>query len=168
MTFVLQVVFLASKMGSIGDGRTGGGLVWLFTPSVLCLLKPSASWNNTLARSECCRFKAVPEGHWLNELLTAAQYGYRMSKAALNCGGATMARDLKGDGIAVALIHPGAVSCPVKFNLMFSNQGENADRRNSASAKGRRKGCLATAYLSREQHLWQPCQWQQHQTCAVA
>jgi NAD(P)-dependent dehydrogenase (short-subunit alcohol dehydrogenase family) len=84
----------------------------------------------------------VPEGHWLNELLTAAQYGYRMSKAALNCGGATMARDLKGDGIAVALIHPGAVSCPVKFNLIFSNQGENADMRNSASAKGRRKGCL--------------------------
>ncbi|KAK9917942.1 hypothetical protein WJX75_009959 [Coccomyxa subellipsoidea] len=57
-----KVVFLASKMGSIGDGRTGGSL-----------------------------------------------YGYRMSKAALNCGGATMARDLKGDGIAVALIHPGAV-----------------------------------------------------------
>ena len=48
MTFVLQVVFLASKMGSIGDGRTGGSLVWLFTPSVLCLLTPSASWNNSL------------------------------------------------------------------------------------------------------------------------
>ena len=40
-----------------------------------------------------------------------------------------MARDLKGDGIAVALIHPGAVSCPVKFNLIFSNQGENADEK---------------------------------------
>lgn len=39
----------------------------------------------------------------------AVQYGYRMSKAALNCGGATMARDLKGEGISVALIHPGAV-----------------------------------------------------------
>ena len=35
-----------------------------------------------------------------------------MSKAALNCGGATMARDLKEDGIAVGLIHPGAVSRP--------------------------------------------------------
>jgi hypothetical protein len=33
-----------------------------------------------------------------------------MSKAALNCAGATLARDLKGDGIAIALIHPGAVS----------------------------------------------------------
>ena len=37
------------------------------------------------------------------------QYGYRMSKAALNCAGATLARDLKDDGIPVALIHPGAV-----------------------------------------------------------
>ena len=37
------------------------------------------------------------------------QYGYRMSKAALNCAGATLARDLKEDGIAVSLIHPGAV-----------------------------------------------------------
>ena len=33
-----------------------------------------------------------------------------MSKAALNCGGVTMSRDLKDAGIAVALIHPGAVS----------------------------------------------------------
>lgn len=41
-----------------------------------------------------------------------AQYGYRMSKAALNCAGATLARDLKDDAISVALIHPGAVrSC---------------------------------------------------------
>ena len=38
-----------------------------------------------------------------------AQYGYRMSKAALNCAGATLARDLRADGIHVAIVHPGAV-----------------------------------------------------------
>ena len=36
-------------------------------------------------------------------------YGYRMSKAAVNMAGATLARDLKSRGIAVALVHPGFV-----------------------------------------------------------
>ena len=36
-------------------------------------------------------------------------YGYRMSKAALNAAGMSMARDLRGAGIAVAILHPGAV-----------------------------------------------------------
>src|SRR6185503_6543943 len=37
-------------------------------------------------------------------------YGYRMSKAALNAAGMSLARDLSGQGIAVALIHPGMVA----------------------------------------------------------
>ncbi len=36
-------------------------------------------------------------------------YGYRMSKAALNAAGVTLARDLGRRGIAVALLHPGFV-----------------------------------------------------------
>ncbi|GAA0852728.1 SDR family oxidoreductase [Aliiglaciecola litoralis] len=36
-------------------------------------------------------------------------YGYRMSKAALNAAGKSMANDLKKQGIAVALLHPGYV-----------------------------------------------------------
>lgn len=36
-------------------------------------------------------------------------YGYRMSKAALNIAGVSLARDLASDGIAVALLHPGMV-----------------------------------------------------------
>ncbi|MGH8476934.1 MAG: SDR family oxidoreductase, partial [Methylococcales bacterium] len=36
-------------------------------------------------------------------------YGYRMSKAALNAAGMSLARDLKGKGIAVAILHPGFV-----------------------------------------------------------
>lgn len=35
-------------------------------------------------------------------------YGYRMSKAALNAAGVSLAHDLKGDGMAVAILHPGA------------------------------------------------------------
>ncbi|MBX9746023.1 MAG: SDR family oxidoreductase [Hyphomonadaceae bacterium] len=37
-------------------------------------------------------------------------YGYRMSKAAVNAAGMSLARDLKSAGIAVALIHPGMVA----------------------------------------------------------
>ena len=36
-------------------------------------------------------------------------YGYRMSKAALNAAGVSLARDLSGRAIAVALLHPGYV-----------------------------------------------------------
>ena len=36
-------------------------------------------------------------------------YGYRMSKSAVNNAGASLAHDLAGKGIAVALLHPGYV-----------------------------------------------------------
>lgn len=37
-------------------------------------------------------------------------YGYRISKAALNIAGVSLAHDLKDRGISVALLHPGHVS----------------------------------------------------------
>ena len=37
-------------------------------------------------------------------------YGYRMSKAALNATGKSLANDLKPRRIAVAILHPGFVS----------------------------------------------------------
>jgi NAD(P)-dependent dehydrogenase (short-subunit alcohol dehydrogenase family) len=45
-------------------------------------------------------------------------YGYRMSKAALNAAGVSLARDLKPRGIAVAILHPGYVRTD-----MTGNQG---------------------------------------------
>lgn len=36
-------------------------------------------------------------------------YGYRMSKAALNAAGMSLAKDLQAQGIAVAILHPGFV-----------------------------------------------------------
>lgn len=41
---------------------------------------------------------------------SGAYYGYRMSKAALNAGGKSLALDLKIRGVAVAILHPGMVS----------------------------------------------------------
>ena len=37
-------------------------------------------------------------------------YGYRMSKAALNAAGMSLAIDLKGAGVAVGIFHPGLVA----------------------------------------------------------
>ena len=36
-------------------------------------------------------------------------YGYRMSKAALNAAGVSLAYDLKARGVAIVILHPGAV-----------------------------------------------------------
>lgn len=40
---------------------------------------------------------------------SGGSYGYRMSKAALNAAGMSLAIDLRGRGIAVAILHPGYV-----------------------------------------------------------
>ena len=40
---------------------------------------------------------------------SGGSYGYRMSKAAVNAAGKSLALDLAGRGIAVALLHPGYV-----------------------------------------------------------
>jgi NAD(P)-dependent dehydrogenase (short-subunit alcohol dehydrogenase family) len=40
---------------------------------------------------------------------SGGSYGYRMSKTAVNMAGVSLAHDLKNDGIAVMLVHPGFV-----------------------------------------------------------
>jgi len=40
---------------------------------------------------------------------SGGSYGYRMSKAALNAAGVSLAKDLRSRGIAVAILHPGYV-----------------------------------------------------------
>jgi NAD(P)-dependent dehydrogenase (short-subunit alcohol dehydrogenase family) len=40
---------------------------------------------------------------------SGSRYGYRMSKAAVNMAGVSLAHDLRPQGIAVAILHPGFV-----------------------------------------------------------
>jgi NAD(P)-dependent dehydrogenase (short-subunit alcohol dehydrogenase family) len=40
---------------------------------------------------------------------SGGHYGYRMSKAALNAAGVSLANDLKSRGVAVVMLHPGSV-----------------------------------------------------------
>lgn len=53
----------------------------------------------------------------IDDNTSGGSYGYRMSKAALNSAGKSLAHDLKSRGIAVAILHPGLVSTRmIRFN----------------------------------------------------
>lgn len=52
----------------------------------------------------------------LSDNNSGASYGYRMSKAALNAAGISLAIDLKPLGIAVSLLHPGFVKTKLVHN----------------------------------------------------
>jgi NAD(P)-dependent dehydrogenase (short-subunit alcohol dehydrogenase family) len=45
----------------------------------------------------------------IDDNTSGGAYGYRMSKAALNMAGKSLAVDLRGRGIAVVILHPGMV-----------------------------------------------------------
>lgn len=47
---------------------------------------------------------------------SGSRYGYRMSKAAVNMAGVSLAHDLKPRGVAVAILHPGAVRTDMTGN----------------------------------------------------
>lgn len=50
---------------------------------------------------------------------SGGRYGYRMSKAALNSAGVSLAHDLKPHGVAVTILHPGLVGTD-----MIKGQGD--------------------------------------------
>jgi NAD(P)-dependent dehydrogenase (short-subunit alcohol dehydrogenase family) len=50
---------------------------------------------------------------------SGSSYGYRMSKAALNAAGVSLAIDLKPKGISISLLHPGFVQTE-----LVGNQGD--------------------------------------------
>jgi len=67
----------------------------------------------------------------LGDNTSGSHYGYRMSKAALNMAGVSLAHDLRGRGIAVVLLHPGFVRTEMT--------GGNGD----VSADESAAGCIA-------------------------
>ena len=49
----------------------------------------------------------------MDDNTSGGYYGYRMSKAALNAAGRSMAHDLARRGVAVVMLHPGVVQTPM-------------------------------------------------------
>src|SRR5579883_645773 len=56
----------------------------------------------------------------IDDNTSGSRYGYRMSKAALNMAGKSLAVDLKPRGVAVAILHPGMV----KTDMIGGNGGQ--------------------------------------------
>ena len=57
---------------------------------------------------------------------SGGHYGYRMSKAAVNMGGVSMAHELAERGIAVGLLHPGYVRTDMTGNTGHVDADESA------------------------------------------
>lgn len=57
---------------------------------------------------------------------SGGHYGYRMSKAAVNMAGVSMAHELKPRGIAVVLLHPGYVRTDMTGNTGHIDTSESA------------------------------------------
>lgn len=57
---------------------------------------------------------------------SGGSYGYRMSKAAVNAAGVSLAHDLKPSGVAVAIIHPGYVRTDMTAGNGLMNAPESA------------------------------------------
>lgn len=52
----------------------------------------------------------------MSDNTSGGSYGYRMSKAAVNAAGVSLARDLDPRGVAVAILHPGWVKTEMTGN----------------------------------------------------
>jgi NAD(P)-dependent dehydrogenase (short-subunit alcohol dehydrogenase family) len=57
---------------------------------------------------------------------SGGRYGYRMSKAAVNMAGVSLARDLASEGVSVALLHPGFVRTAMTGHSGFVDPPEAA------------------------------------------
>ena len=57
---------------------------------------------------------------------SGGSYGYRMSKAAVNAGAVSLANDLRGKGIAVAVLHPGWVKTEMTGGTGMVEANESA------------------------------------------
>lgn len=62
----------------------------------------------------------------IDDNTSGGSYGYRMSKAALNMAGKSLAEDLRDRGIAVAILHPGFVRTDMTGGRGFLDPPESA------------------------------------------
>jgi NAD(P)-dependent dehydrogenase (short-subunit alcohol dehydrogenase family) len=79
-----------------------------FEVNALAPLRVTAALRDRLGRDSKVALITSRMGS-IDDNTSGGGYGYRMSKAALNMAGKSLAVDLKGAGIAVAILHPGMV-----------------------------------------------------------
>lgn len=79
-----------------------------FEVNALAPLRVTAALRARLGRGSKVALVTSRMGS-IDDNTSGGGYGYRMSKAALNMAGKSLAVDLKGAGVAVAILHPGMV-----------------------------------------------------------
>ncbi|MFO7179786.1 MAG: SDR family oxidoreductase [Pseudomonadota bacterium] len=79
-----------------------------FEVNALAPLRITAALRNRLGQGSKVALITSRMGS-IDDNTSGGVYGYRMSKAALNMAGKSLAVDLKGAGVAVAILHPGMV-----------------------------------------------------------
>jgi NAD(P)-dependent dehydrogenase (short-subunit alcohol dehydrogenase family) len=62
----------------------------------------------------------------IDDNTSGGRYGYRMSKAAVNMAGRSLAKDLESDGVSVAILHPGFVRTDMTGHQGFVDPPESA------------------------------------------
>ncbi len=62
----------------------------------------------------------------IDDNTSGGSYGYRMSKAAVNMAGRSLAHDLRPNGVAVAILHPGFVRTGMTGNTGLVDPPESA------------------------------------------
>ena len=71
-------------------------------------LRVTAALRNNLGRGSKVAIVTSRMGS-IEDNTSGGRYGYRLSKAAVNMAGRSLARDLEKNGVAVAILHPGFV-----------------------------------------------------------
>ena len=79
-----------------------------FEVNTLGPLRVTAALRHTLARGAKVAIVSSRMGS-IDDNTSGGRYGYRMSKAAVNMAGRSLAHDLEGAGVAVVILHPGFV-----------------------------------------------------------
>jgi len=82
---------------------------WQFRVNTLGPLRVTSALLPNLARGSKVGIITSRMGS-IADNTSGGYYGYRLSKAAVNMAGMSLARDLQSRGIAVALLHPGMVA----------------------------------------------------------
>lgn len=100
-------LLLRHKLGEIGAARTGEMLDMFMINSIGPLLLTEALVNRVNDGGRIAIISSRMGSCGDNS--SGGQYGYRMSKAAANIVGVSLARDLAERNIVVAILHPGHV-----------------------------------------------------------
>jgi NAD(P)-dependent dehydrogenase (short-subunit alcohol dehydrogenase family) len=107
-----QIGILINNAGVFGDHTLGEidyqDLEHQLQVNAIAPLRVTEALANSLSSSAKIALITSRMGS-IADNTSGGYYGYRMSKAALNAAGMSLARDLKSRGIAVAILHPGFV-----------------------------------------------------------